>query len=184
MTSGAGVWLHRSRSGLVEYRRCPFHLAASPPVRDAAVAMEILFELVVEILGQVIFEFLLEGTFRRLARVLSNRIVRVVLGTGFAAAVGYGGGYWWGSRLTELGRTDPPRSLWASVGLAVLFITLAAVQALRRESRRGEAESRRGPLAEALAPWRWSVVRLLGFALLNAAAAVGIAAGFTPRQLR
>jgi hypothetical protein len=147
--------------------------------------MEILLELVFEILGQVIFEFLLEGTFRGLARVLSNRIVRAVLGTGLGVAVGYGGGYWWGSRLTELGRTHPPKSLWVSIGLAVLFITLAVVQALRRVSRQREGESRRDRLAEALAPpWRWSVLRLLGFALLNAAAAVGIAAGFAPRPLR
>lgn len=160
------------------------HLTPSSPVRDAALAIEILFELVFEILGQIIFEFLLEGTFRGLARVLSNRIVRAVLGTGLGVAVGYGVGYWWGSRLTELGRTDPPKSLWVSIGLAVLFITLAVVQALRRESRQEDAESRRERLAAALAPWRWSVVRLLGFALLNAAAAVGIAVGFTPRPLR
>ena len=159
-------------------------LTTGPPVRDAALPMEILFELVFEVLGQVIFEFLLEGTFRGLARVLSNRIVRAALGIGLGAAVGYGGGYWWGSRLTELGRTDPPNALWVSIGLAVLFITLAVVQTLRRESRQGDAESRRERLAEAVAPWRWSRMRLLGFALLNTAAAFGIAAGFTPRQLR
>ena len=175
--------LHRARS-VWGVPTLPLHLTTSPLVRDAALAMEILFELVFEILGQIIFEFLLEGTFRGLARVLSNRIVRSVLGTGLGVAVGYGGGYWWGSRLTELGRTGPPKSLWVSIGLAVLFITLAVVQALRRESRREDAESRRERLAAALAPWRWSVVRLLGFALLNAAAAVGIAAGFTPRPLR
>jgi hypothetical protein len=68
-----------------------------------------------------------------------------------------------------------------SVGLAALFVTIALVQGLRRAS--GGTELQNGGIAERLAPWRWSVVRLLGFSLLNAAAAAGIAAGFVPRPL-
>ncbi len=146
------------------------------------VAMEILFELVFEILGQFVLEILMEGTFRGVARLLSNRIVRGALGAGFAVAAGFAGGYWWGSRLTELGRTDPPTSLWVSIGLAALFLGIALVQGLRRPS--GDTELHDGGIAERLVPWRWSVGRLLGFALLNAAAASGIAAGFVPRPLR
>ena len=146
--------------------------------------MEIVFELLFEIFGQIIFEFLLEGSFRWLARVLSNRTVRIVLAIGLAVAVGYGGGYWWGSRLTELGRTDPPKSLWVSLGLAVIFITLAVAKALRREEgRTAQHASQRERMEDALLPWRWSVLRLLGYALLNAAVAAGIAVGFTPRDL-
>lgn len=103
-------------------------------------------------------------------------MVKAVLGLAVGAAVGFGGGYWWGSRLTELGRTDPPRSLWVSIALAGAFVALAVVRAVRR----------RRPVADdtvTLAPWRWSVLRLLGFAVLNVAVAAGIAAGFTPRAL-
>ncbi|HSH62052.1 MAG TPA: hypothetical protein VK988_20865 [Acidimicrobiales bacterium] len=146
--------------------------------------MEILFELAFEFLGQIILEFLLEGTFRGLARLLSNRVLRAVLGIGLAVGVGFGGGYWWGSRLTELGRTDPPKSLWVSIGLFVLFIILALVQTLRGESRSAESPPKRYRMAEALTPWRWSTARLLGFAVLNAALAAGIGAGFTPRGAR
>ena len=153
--------------------------------------MGILLELVLEILGQFILEILMEGTFRGVARLLSNRIVRGTLGAGLAVAAGYAGGYWWGSRLTELGRTDPPKSLWVSIGLAALFLGIALVQGLRRASRietvtggpGSDTEPYRQRIADRLAPWRWSVSRLLGFALLNAAAAAGIAAGFSPRAL-
>lgn len=153
--------------------------------------MEILFELVFEILGQFILEVLIEGGFRGLARFLSNRIVKAALGAGLAVAAGYAGGYWWGSRLTEVGRTDPPTSLWVSIGLAAVFLAIALVQALRRASRietvaggsGSDTEPYRRRIAERLVPWRWSVPRLLGFALLNAAAAAGVAAGFSPRAL-
>ena len=139
--------------------------------------MEIILELVLEFLGQVILEFLLDGIGRGAARVLRNRVVKAVLGVTVAAAVGYGGGYWWGARLTELGRTEPPKSLWVSIALAGMFVALAVVRAVRR--RRPVADD-----AVTLMPWRWSVLRLVGFAVMNAAAAAGIAAGFTPRVLR
>jgi hypothetical protein len=145
--------------------------------------MEVLLELLFEILGEVILELLLEGGLRKLARLLSNRIVRTALVGGLGAGLTYGGGYWWGSRLTELGRTDPPRSLWVSIGLAVLFIALATVRALGREPSQAEVDSRGGRFGDVLRPWSWSLVRLLGFALLNAAAAAGMATGFTPRSL-
>ena len=138
--------------------------------------MGIILELVLEFVGQILLEFLLDGIGRGVARVLRNRVVKAVLGLAVGAAVGFGGGYWWGSRLTELGRTDPPRSLWVSIALAGAFVALAVVRAVRR----------RRPVADdtvTLAPWRWSVPRLLGFAVLNVAAAAGIAAGFTPRSL-
>lgn len=138
--------------------------------------MEIILELVLEFFGQIVLEFLLDGIGRGVARVLRNRVVKAVLGLAVGAAVGFGGGYWWGARLTELGRTDPPKSLWVSIALAGAFATLAVLRAVRR----------RRPVADdtvTLVPWRWSVLRLVGFAVMNAAAAAGIAAGFTPRVL-
>ncbi len=125
--------------------------------------MEVIVEFLIEIVGEVLIEFLLESSFRGIARLLSNRTVRTVLGIGLAIAVGFGGGYWWGARLTELGRTDSPRSLWVSIGLAGVFLALA-LAGTRRESG-------------------WPVGRLLGFSLLNAAVATGMAVGFTPRPL-
>ena len=143
--------------------------------------MEILLELVIQILGQFILEILMEGTFRGVAGLLLNRVVRGVLGAGLALAAGYACGYWWGSRLTELGRTDPPTSLWISIGLATLFLTIALVQGLRGASEGTEPYNE--GIAERMAQWRWSVARLSGDALLTAAAAAGVAAGVAPRPL-
>ena len=81
-----------------------------------------------------------------------------------------------GGSADRAGRTDPPKSLWVSIGLAGVFVALAVARAVRR----------RRPVADdgvTLLPWRWSVLRLVGFAVLNVAAAAGIGAGFTPRAL-
>ena len=138
--------------------------------------MEIILELLLEFVGQVVLEFLLDVIGRGAAHVLRNRVVKAVLGLAAGAAVGFGAGYWWGTRLTELGRTDPPKSLWVSIALAGVFVALAVVRAVRRRRPVGDDTVTR-------VPWRWSVLRLAGFALLNAAAAAGIAAGFEPRAL-
>ena len=77
--------------------------------------------------------------------------------------------------MTELGRTEPPKSLWVSIGLAGVFAAFAVVRAVK-----GRPFSERHVL---FVPWRWSVLRLVSFAVMNVAAAAGIAAGFTPRPL-
>ncbi len=139
--------------------------------------MEILLELLFEVVFQFVGEVFLERVFRGAAQVLRNRVVRAVLGM----TAGFGGGYWWGWRLTELGRADPPSSLWVSVGLALVLGTVALVKVLRRDPPRYPPDSRPGRIAETSAPWRWSPARLAGYALVNGAVAAGIAAGFTPR---
>ena len=139
--------------------------------------MEIILELVLEFFGQVILEFLLDGIGRGVARVLRNRLVKAVLGLVTGAAVGFGAGYWWGARLTELGRTDPPKSLWVSIALAGVFLALAVARGVRRRRPAADDDT------VTLAPWRWSVLRLVVFGVMNTAAAAGIAAGFTPRAL-
>ena len=141
--------------------------------------MEILFELLFEVVLQFVGEVLLEAGFRVVGRVLANRVVRTVL----AITVGFGGGYWWGARLSELGRTEPPSSLWVSIGLAGVFGTVALVKVLRGTPRRVPAESRMERFELAFTPWRWSAARLGRFALLNMALAAGIAVGFDPRPL-
>jgi hypothetical protein len=135
----------------------------------------IIVEFLLEIVGQLVVEVLIQLVGQGLGRVLQNRVVKAVLGLAVAAAIGFGGGYWWGERLTELGRTDPPRSLWVSIGLAGVFVALAVVRAVR-----GRPFSERRVL---LVPRRWPVLRLVTFAVMNSAAAAGIAAGFTPRAL-
>ena len=141
--------------------------------------MEVLFELVFEVVLQFVGEVLFDAGFRVVGRVLANRVVRAVIAIG----AGFGAGYWWGARLSELGRTEPPSSLWVSIGLAVVFGTVALVKVLRDESHRFPAESRMDRFELAFTPWRWSPARLLGFALVNVAVAAGIAAGFDPRPL-
>jgi hypothetical protein len=144
--------------------------------------VEIIFELLFEFIGQLIIEVLFEAGLRGIARLLSNRTARIALAIALALTAGYGGGYWWGYRLSELGRTDPPKSLWLSIGLAAAFFALALARSLRGSSVRQVTPSEAGP--RGLWPWHWSSSRLFGFALLNAAVAVGIAVGFTPRALR
>ncbi len=135
----------------------------------------IIVEFLLEIVGQFVLELLLDGLGRVLGGALRNRVVKAVIGLTVAAAIGFGGGYWWGERLTELGRTNPPRSLWVSIGLAGAFVVLAVVRAVR-----GRPFSERHVL---FLPWQWPVLRLVTFAVMNTAAATGIAAGFTSRAL-
>ena len=144
--------------------------------------MEIILELVLEFLGELIFELLAESSFRVATRALSNRVVRVVLGLAVALAFGFGGGFWWGARLSEAGRTDPPRALAVSVALSLAFAVLALLVTLQdRRAARGSADAE--PIPSGRLPWQWPPMRLLGFAWLNAAVAAGIAAGFVPRPL-
>jgi len=139
--------------------------------------MDALFELLFEVFFEIILELVLESGFRGVAELLANRIVRVVLGVALAVVGGFGAGYWWGARLTERGRTEVPNSLWVSIGLAIVFAVLALSSRLTQDDRLEPAHE---PLREKLAIWRWAPTRLLGFALMNAATAAGIAAGFTP----
>jgi hypothetical protein len=134
-----------------------------------------IVEFLLEIVGQLVLELFIDLVGRGVGRALRTPFVKAVLGLAVAAAVGFGGGYWWGDRLTELGRTDPPRSLWVSIGLAGVFVAFAVVRAVR-----GRPFSERHVL---FVPWRWPVLRLVSFAVMNATAAAGIAAGFTPRAL-
>ena len=93
--------------------------------------MEVVFELLFEVVGQLLIELVLNLGFRRVGKLLSNRFVRVFLGIGLGGAVAYGGGWWWGDRLSEVGRTAAPSSLYVSIGLAVAFGALALLRALK-----------------------------------------------------
>jgi hypothetical protein len=132
--------------------------------------VELLLEFVLEFVGQFLIELVVEKGFRGVARFLSSRAGRVALGLSLALAVGFAGGYWWGSRLSETGRTAEPSSLWVSIALAALFGILAVARLVRRGR----------PTTPARVPWRWPPGRLAGFAVLNGAVALGIAVGFEP----
>ena len=148
--------------------------------------MEVIFELLFEVVGQVLVEALFDLGFRGVGKLLGNRIVRWVLGTLAGAALAYGGGWWWGDRLSEAGRTDAPSSLYVSIGLAVTFGVLAILRAAhgrRQDSFRvtaGDLLDEPGESLRLLSPVHWSPWRLLGFCLVNIAVAMGISAGFTP----
>lgn len=99
---------------------------------------------------------------------------------------GIGAGFWWGVRLSEAGRTEPPSSLWISFAMAAIFVTLALVRALRSSSEVGSGGGGGGApagLRARLTPWQWSPERLLGFAALNGSVAIGIAVGFSPNAV-
>ena len=144
--------------------------------------MEVLFEFIAEVVLQFVFEVILEGGARGAAQVLKNRVVRSLLRAILLLGGAFAGGLWWGDRLTDLGRTEPPRSIWVSIGLAGAFL-IAAAATWRREQRRPDADVRarssRNPR-----PWQWPAARLALFAAVNAAVASGIATGFDPRPLR
>ncbi len=148
--------------------------------------MEVIFELLFEVVGQLVIELLFNFGFRGVGRMLSNRVVRFVLGVGLGGALAYGGGYWWGDRLSEAGRTDAPSSLYVSIGLAVAFGALALLRAIkgpRDDSFAvtiGDVLEEPGESLQLLSPVHWSAGRLLAFCLINVAVAFGTSAGFTP----
>lgn len=129
---------------------------------------EVLFQFVFEVVGEVLFQAGYHGT----ARVFRSRVGRIIL----ASAAGLGAGLLWGIRLSEAGRVQVPRALWVSLALCAVF-ALVALWRWRLGRRPGDD-------ALVAPPWRWAAYRLAGFALLNAAIAVGIGLGFNPQPLR
>lgn len=133
--------------------------------------VEFIFEFLFQFLFEVVGEFLIDAGYHGTARVLRSRVGRFAI----ASAAGLGAGLWWGVRLTERGRVQEPRALWISLGLAAVT-GLGALWRWKRGARAGN-QSVVSP------PWRWPAERLVGFAVLNAAVALGIVIGFTPQPL-
>ena len=151
--------------------------------------MEVILEILFEGVFQLILEILSELGFRGVGKLLSNRVVRWVLGTVSAAALAYGAGWWWGNRATEAGDTEIPTSFFVSIGLAVVFTVLAvarAVRGRRRDTFRVTWSDLFDEPAESfrlMSPVHWSALRLVGFALVNVAVALGVHAGYTTEVL-
>lgn len=136
-------------------------------------------EFLLELLFQAVFELIAEGLVQlgahSAAAIARHRAVRYVLAT----VVGFGFGAWWGNRLALLGRDDLPRLFAVSLALAILAAAGAAYR-MRREREELGTGRLSGRFAVLVVPWRWDAGRLLGFAALNVAIAVGIAVGFDP----
>ena len=124
--------------------------------------IEVLFWFIFEVLGEVLFEAGSHGA----AAVLRSFVGHFVV----ASVAGLGAGLWWGARLSERGRVREPRTVWMN----------------QSRSRRSGCGS--GGLAMEASvvspPWCWPTYRLVGFAILNAAVAAGVAIGFHPHPLR
>lgn len=128
--------------------------------------IEFLFEVVFELLFEFIAEGALQWGYRGAARAARSPLARWAVG----AAAGAAFGVWWGDHLSAPGRHHGPRLFWVSVALAAV----AAALALRRHTTaRGDI-----PPSPPIAPWRWPVHRLVGFAIMNAAVAIGIVIGY------
>jgi hypothetical protein len=131
---------------------------------------EFLFQIVLEIVGQALLEF----GFRGASRVLRSRIGRYTL----SVVAGFGFGAWWGTYLSDAGGGHRPRLFWVSVALAVLSSVAAVARAARTSST--EVYPCQSDARSSLLPWEWPMERLVGFAALNIAIAVGIAVGYRP----
>jgi hypothetical protein len=141
--------------------------------------MELVIELLLEIVVQLGLELGSDSLVDRWLKRLQDRAGRIVVAC-IVVLAGFGAGYWWGDHVTEAGRTDPPSSLWVSIGLAFAFTLLALARVDRPIAAPARWPDAAAPRFPSLTPWRWSATRLLAFALLNASATAGIAAGFTP----
>lgn len=138
---------------------------------------ELLIQLIVQLVVEVLWDLLLEGLFRGLAEALVRRTGRFVLG----ALMGFGFGSAWGHHLT--GGSSWPKLLWVSLLLGGTALVLAAGRA-GAAADGASAERRQPALRDLLAPpWRWSAERLVGFTIINAGIAAGIALSFRPAGL-
>jgi hypothetical protein len=138
---------------------------------------ELLIQLIVQLVVEVLWDLLLESLFRGLAEALVRRTGRFVLG----AMVGCGFGWAWGHHLT--GGTSWPKLLWVSLILGGTALVLAAGRA-GAASGGDSAAGRRSAWTEVFAPpWSWSAERLVGFTIINAGIAAGIAISFRPTVL-
>ena len=143
--------------------------------------MDFLLEVVIQVFLQFVVDFvaeyLLQAGFRSASNVLRSRAGRLLVG----ALVGAGFGYAWGHHLS--GGESWPKLLWVSIALGACAAVGAAYRAARpaRLVRPDDVPGGDGVVSELLSPpWRWDVERLAEFAVLNAAIAIGIGAGFDP----
>jgi hypothetical protein len=132
--------------------------------------VDFVIELLVQAFVQVVVELLGDGLLnlgRHGARqVISSRASRYVLGT----LAGLGLGAAWGAHLA--GGETWPKLFWVSIALGLGAFALAIARA---DVVRPPSLAVRDLLSP---PWKWESERLMGFALINAGLAVGIAITF------
>lgn len=135
---------------------------------------ELLIQLIVQFVIEVLWDLLLESLLRGLAEALVRRTGRFVLG----GLVGLGFGWAWGHHL--MGGSSWPKLLWVSLLLGGIALVLAAGRAGAPNDIVTSASRPRRVAAVLAPPWRWSAERLVGFAIINAGIAAGIALSFGP----
>jgi hypothetical protein len=139
-------------------------------VRSVDFLLELLVQLVVQVVVELLYELLLRAAWHGAAALVRN----VLSGLALSFLAGLGLGILWGMHL--YGNETWPKLFWVSVGLGLLAFAYAMTRpagfAPRTEARRGGAL-----LAP---PWQWDPERLVGFALINAGIALGIAGSFGP----
>lgn len=133
--------------------------------------IEIVLQLVVQLVVELLYELLLRLAWRGAAHLVRN------LFTGFALSfvAGLAVGVLWGQHLA--GNATWPKLFWVSIALGVAAFGYAVVRTEGLPSGGPGAPSRSAVLTP---PWRWDAERLVGFALINAGIAVGIAGAFGP----
>jgi hypothetical protein len=132
--------------------------------------VDVLLEFLVEFVVQLLFEVVLDSGLRGLERLLRTKAGRAIATILVMLGVGYGAGFAWGVHVANTGQRYTPRSVWVSVGLAVLAAALAVYA--RRDPDWDTRFSRVPTMLQ------WPVSRLASLVVLNAALAIGVAVGF------
>jgi hypothetical protein len=136
--------------------------------------VDFLVELVVQLVVQVVMELLYE-LLLRFAWTAAAHLVRTLVSSFVLSFVaGLGVGVAWGHYLA--GNQTWPKLFWVSVALGLA----AFAYAMTRDDRVGRPNEPLRPGDLLSPPWRWSSERLVGFALINAGIAAGIALAFGP----
>ena len=132
--------------------------------------MSLIIELLVEIIAELIIELVIYEGAGVLARALSTRTGRGVAVCILSLGAGGWAGYAWGAHVAASGQEATPRSLWVSLVLAAVALTSAMLVPRRRTW-----QERLNRLPTMLEP---TPLRLVVFAVLSTAVAVGILIGF------
>jgi hypothetical protein len=134
------------------------------------VSVSLIIELLVEIIVELVIELAIYEGAGALARVLATRTARGVAVSMLGLGAGGWAGYAWGAHVADSGQEAIPRSLWVSFVLAAAALTSAVLI-----PRRQTWQERLNRLPTMLKP---TPSRLVVFALLSTAVAVGILIGF------
>lgn len=132
--------------------------------------VELVVQLVVQVVVEVLYELLLRFAWKGLAHLVRN----VVSGFVLSFLAGLGLGWLWGAHL--VGNETWPKLFWVSIALGLV----AFAYAMSRPAGFAPQADRFSITALVTPPWKWEAERLVGFAIINAGIALGIALAFGP----